>query len=315
MAEIIAETCQNHNGDPKLLMDMVQAAADAGVTYVKYQDFRSVDLARRERFEQGLEEDGEVRIMKRPHQQERSRLAELDLGDDVIPAFIEACHQAGVKAMVTLSNYGRIPFHTGLGWDALKVASPDCACVPFLTELAKHFRPIYVSTGGTEWPEIRRTAELLADHDLTLLHCVTVYPTPLDRLNLRRMETLRTVAGRVGFSDHSLVSRDGLVAAKAALALGADVVERHFTLLRPEESRDGAVSINANQLRELCEFAAWPDPQKRDWFDTQVRDPEALLGSPDIVISAGEKVIMDFYRGRFAHRQGDRTIFNWEPLD
>ena len=315
MAEIIAETCQNHNGDPKLLKDMVEAAADAGAAYVKYQDFRSADLTRRERFEQGLEEGGQVRILKRPHEEERSRLGQLDLPDEVIPRFVEACHGAGVKAMVTISNYGRIPFHTELGWDALKVASPDCSSLPFLTELAKHFRPMYVSTGGTEWPDIHRTAERLADDDLTLLHCVTIYPTPLDRLNLRRMETLRTVADRVGFSDHSLVSRDGLTAAKTALALGADVVERHFSLLEPDQTRDGVVSINADQLRELCDFAAWPDDRKRQWLDAEVSDLDVMLGSAEIVISAQEKVLMDFYRGRFAHKMGDRTVYNWEPLD
>lgn len=314
MAEIIAETCQNHNGDRTLLRDMVQAAAEAGAAYVKYQDFRSSDLSRRARFEQGLEQDGVVRILKRPHEAERSRLSVLDLPDEAISEFVETCAGAGVKSMVTIAHYGRIAFHTRLKWDALKVASPDCPSFPFLAELGTHFRPMYVSTGGTEWPDIQRTAGLLADNDLTLLHCVTIYPTPLDKLNLRRMDTLRTVVDRVGFSDHSLVSRDGLVASKTALALGADVVERHFTLLGPDQTRDGVVSINADQLRELCEFAASPDDQKTAWLQSEVPDVAVMLGSAEIVISPDEKVLMDFYRGRFAHRVGDRAIYNWEPL-
>jgi sialic acid synthase SpsE len=276
MPDIIADCCQNHNGDPNLLTDMVHAAAEAGVTYVKYQDFRSCDLT--EKFAH-----------------DRTRMATLDLPDDVVCEFIETAHRAGVKAMVTISNYGRIPFHAGLDWDAVKVASPDCTSYPFLRALAERFDEVYVSTGGAVWAEVCGAVRELATADLTLLHCVSLYPTPLDRINLGRMIAMSAMCPRAGFSDHTLTARDGLVASKAALVLGADVVERHFTLLEPGDTRDGPISINTDLLRDLCEFADMVDGI------TDTDDP-----------GTDEQDTIARYRGRFAHHHADGITHNWE---
>ena len=170
MATIIAELCQNHNGDETLLNEMVHAAAEAGADYAKIQSMLADDLAYRERFESGLWDGDRQLAIKRPYQAEYDRLGPMDIDDDAHHRFIEECQKVGIKPMTTAFSRSRIPFLATLGFDAIKVASYDCASEPFLNELKPHFRHIYVSTGSTFDYEIERAAEILADHSFSLLH-------------------------------------------------------------------------------------------------------------------------------------------------
>ncbi len=131
------------------------------------------------------------------------------------------------------------------------------------------------------------------------------------------MEFLRGLAPVVGFSDHSLVARDGLVAAKAALALGAEMIERHFTILDADQTRDGPVSIRPEHLKELADFAALALPERVSRLDGESPDWRKTVGEKTRRLSDAELLNRDYYRGRFASRRretarGTRMIFNWE---
>ena len=131
-------------------------------------------------------------------------------------------------------------------------------------ELKELFENLIISTGATFDSEIELTSKILDNHNFSFLHCVTIYPTPMEKLNLARMNYLRRFSKKVGFSDHSLVSRDKLIASKIAIMFGADIIERHFTILPENETRDGPVSINPKQLKELSDFSKMSkDDQKK----------------------------------------------------
>lgn len=314
MAIIIAECCQNHKGDRELLRDMVFSAAEAGADYVKIQSMLADDLPRRERFEEGLVVDGKRKAIKRPYQTEYDRLKPMDLSDDDHLFFAELCREANIKPLTTPFARSRIPFLRSLGWDAVKVASYDCGSLPMLKELADGFAHLFVSTGATFDQEIERAAEILPPGAFTFLHCVTIYPTPLSELHLARMEYLRRFTDSVGFSDHSLVDRDGIKASLAALAAGADVIERHYTVLPRDETKDGPVSIDPSQLQELVVFGKLSKEEQMDYVRREIPEWDDMQGSRTRQLSDEEMLNRDYYRGRFASKVGNGWVYNWEDM-
>lgn len=310
---LIAECCQNHNGRRDILARMIHEAVAAGADYVKIQALYSRDLTRRDRFEEGVTDpDGTVRAIRRPHGAEHLRLAGLDLTPDDEAWFVEECWRAGAAPMITVFTRSEVARLAEMGFEAVKVASYDCPSLPLLADLAQHWGRLFVSTGATYDEEVAAAAAALATVDVTFLHCVTIYPTPLDQLHLRRMIWLRRFAPRVGFSDHTNVVETGLLAAQAALALGADVVERHFTVLGPSETRDGPVSVDPGQLAALRSFADLPRPERMARLSAEWSDWPAALGSARRELSATELLNRDYYAGRVASQVGGREVFNWE---
>jgi sialic acid synthase SpsE len=206
-----------------------------------------------------------------------------------------------------------------LGFDTIKIASYDCASFQMLREVKEHFGTIIVSTGATFDDEIERATAILDGSNFALLHCVTIYPTPIEQLHLTRLEFLRNYCDKVGFSDHTLVARDGLIGSKASLALGADIIERHFTLLEPDQTKDGPVSINPQQLRELADFAALPVESRLQVMDKSYPQWRQTIGKQNRFLSDIELSNRDYFRGRFASRRpetksGAPMIFNWEEV-
>lgn len=317
MARIIVEVCQNHNGDRGVLREMIQAAKNAGADIVKGQVIFSDDLTRRERFEEGMVEANGVRkAIKRPYDAERERLAKLDLAEDDYRFFVEECEKAGVQPMLTVFARGRIPFAASLPWreKLVKVASYDCGSHAMVRELASAFDRLIVSTGATFDDEIQQTADILksSGKPYALLHCVTSYPNTLQMANLRRMEWLRQFAPEIGWSDHTLVSRDGIKAAKAAIALDADYVERHFTILPSEATKDGPVSITPALLSELAAFNRLPREEQRAIVEREIPEWQMMLGHPTREMTHTEMLNRDYYRGRFASKIGNEWVHNWE---
>jgi len=315
MRTVIAEFCQNHNGDLLILKDMVWAAAEAGATYAKIQSMLADDLPRRERFEDGIWEGDIQTAIKRPYQAEYDRLKPMDLNDEHHIWFSEECAKAGIKPLTTVFSRSRIPFVANLGWNAVKVASYDCASFPMLRELKQYFSNLFISTGSTYDHEIEDTARLMGDHSYSFLHCVTIYPTPLNEMHLARLDYLRQFTSSVGFSDHSLVARDGIKAAVAAMAAGADVVERHFTVLQPDGSRDGPVSINPVQLKELVEFSEMSVDDLKNFVKQEIPEYPSMIGQQTRQLSQTEVLNRDYYRGRFASRVNGRWVYNWEEKE
>ena len=316
---IIAELCQNHNGDPDLVRRMVDEAAEAGATHVKLQNIHASTVSFRPQFEQGLEVDGVTLAIRRPWSAERDRLAGLELPDAVVSEFVVRARALGVVPMTTCFTRGEVRQVVDQGFEEIKVASYDCASFPLLDELAEHFDRMVVSTGATFDDEVEHAVSILRDRvELTLLHAVTVYPTPLDELHLARLDWLATLVTSVGFSDHTLVARDGLIAAKAAIALGAEVVERHFTVLPPDATRDGPVSIDPEGLRELVAFGALDRSEQLEHLLADGVDLDRLRGQAHRPMSDAELLNRDYYRGRFmtpragGDQRATTMIANWE---
>jgi sialic acid synthase SpsE len=317
MAKLIAEFCQNHNGDFDLLKKMVEAAAIAGATHGKMQTIYADTVTYRPQFEEGLVQNGETKVIKRPYKEEVKRLADLEISEEETVNFIKICNENGLIPMTTCFVREHVNHLAELGFSSIKVASYDCASFPLLKELSKKFDEIIVSTGATYDDEVIHAAEILKDTNFSMLHCVTLYPTPLEQMHMARMEWLRTLSPSVGYSDHSLVSDTGLLASKAALALGADIIERHFTLLPPSETRDGPVSINKTQLQELSNFSKLCLDDRLSKMDIDYPNWRIVIGQKNRTLTNEELLNRDYYRGRFASPRkettsGGRMIYNWE---
>jgi sialic acid synthase SpsE len=197
----------------------------------------------------------------------------------------------------------------------VKIASYDCRSFPLLREVKQWWSTIFVSTGATHDAEIEQAAAELAGSEYWFLHCVTMYPTPMSELHLRRMSFLRRFTPRVGYSDHTAPADTGQWASKLALALGADVIERHFTVLDPSETRDGPVSVDPDQFRELRSFADLPRPERMALIRKDFPTWEESLGLAQRDLSAGELLNRDYYGGRVASKVAGRDVFNWEDVD
>ncbi len=317
-ATLIAECCQNHNGSRETLKRMIHEAAAAGADYVKIQAIRSREVAFRERFENGSKaDDGTVRVIQRPYRAEVDRLAKLDLSLDDEAWFVDECARAGVASMTTVFTRAGLREIAGMGYQAVKVASYDCASAPLLRELTAAFSTLVVSTGASFDSEIERAADILigAGSKFTFLHAVTIYPTPMHELHLRRMAWLRRFTPRVGLSDHTAPAKDGLWASKIALGLGARCIERHYTVLGPAETRDGPVSITPAQLADLRAFADLPRPERMARLHAEYPGWEVALGQSERALSHAELLNRDYYAGRFASKVGGRDVFNWEDVD
>lgn len=312
---LIAEFCQNHNGDFEVLRRMVDAAAEGGATHGKIQSIFADDISFRERFEEGkTRADGVVEAIRRPYQAEYDRLKKLELTYEQHFRFGEACRAAGLEPMTTAFTLTAVPHVTELGWRTVKIASYDCASLPLIAALADRFDEIVLSTGASRDDEIETAAGYLnaRKKKFSFLHCVTIYPTPLSEMHLSRLDYLRELCPSVGLSDHSLVVRDGVKASLAAIYLGAEVVERHFTVLPEDRTRDGRISIRKEHLRQIMDFSRLSKDEQKQTLETEVPEFSAMIGSRTRTLSHDEMLNRDYYRGRFCNKVGDRQIFNWE---
>ena len=311
MTKIIAELCQNHNGDVNILKDMIWRAADSGASHVKIQTIFSEDLTFRERFEEGVTSNGIIKSIKRPYSPEFERLSKLDLGFDTHALFIDECSSAGVIPLTTVFNRSRLESIIELGFKEIKIASYDCASFPLINDLKNKFNHIYVSTGATHDSEIETTADILRDQNFSFLHCVTIYPTPVDKLNLNRIDYLRQFTDSVGFSDHTRPSQHGINPDIVALWKDADVIERHFTILDSSQTKDGPVSVNPEQLKNIVDYSKYNHDELSKLVEN-IPDYDKMLGSKTHSLSEEELLNRDYYRGRFASKINGKTIYNWE---
>ena len=223
--KFVAEFCQNHNGDFYILKDMIAQAAEAGANYGKIQTIFADDLSYRERFEN--EEDSTS--IFRPYKSEYERLKKLELSYELQEAFVSECKKYNLIPTTTCFNRGSIQAIKNLKLDTIKVASYDCSSLPLIEELSKYFQKLIISTGATHDEEIIATANYLKKKkiDFVFLHCVTIYPTPLNEIHLNRMEYLEQFTNNVGFSEHTNSIKDGTKASLAACYFGAKFIERH----------------------------------------------------------------------------------------
>lgn len=320
MAKIIAELCQNHNGDFAVLEKMVESVAKTGATHIKIQNIYADNLTFRSQFENGFIENGIQKTIKRPYKEEYERLKKLELKTDQIEKFVLLSKKYDLVPMTTCFSRDNIKEIKDLGFETLKVASYDCASFQMLRELKDNFKEIIISTGATYDEEIIKASKILSNFNFSFLHCITIYPTPLEDLNLSRIKWLKNFTKEVGFSDHTLVKKDGILASKLALAFGAEIIERHYTILEEDKTKDGPVSINQEQLKQLVNFSNLDKNEQFDEINSLNLDLNKIMGSETRNLTHLEILNRDYYRGRFASRrlnnnQPENMIYNWEETN
>ncbi len=258
--QIIAEVGANHGGDIELAIKIIEAAAQAGAAWVKFQSWQAETLE--------------------PGYPDVEYYQKTQLSNEAHHRLIEACQANQVKFLTTCFDIGRVEFLASLGLETIKIASPDLSSHTMIKLLREQFGHLIISTGMAHDEEICQTAALLSDSSFTFMHCVSLYPTPLERINLIRMDWLRELTPSVGFSDHSL----GVEAGKLAIARGATYLEKHFTLSRKLPGKDQAISIEPEELHVLADYAA------------QV---ETLIGNPHPGLSEEELRLRHIYIGKW----------------
>ncbi|MBM3836657.1 MAG: hypothetical protein FJ398_01635 [Verrucomicrobia bacterium] len=237
---LVAEIGNNHEGDPRLALELVQAAAESGAGAVKVQVIRP------------------DRLVNRSQAARIKQLSRFRLPHSVFADLAAAANAKGVLFMASAFDEQSLDEISDLV-AAVKIASGDLDFWPLLARAARLGKPIFLSTGTWSLPEINVAVNEIARHlpreqslssRLALLHCVSMYPTPLQEANLRAIQTLRAEFGlTVGYSDHTL----GIEAALLALALGSRIIEKHFTLDKKRDSfRDHALSADPEDLRRLA---------------------------------------------------------------
>ena len=265
---IIAEAGVNHNGDINLAYKLVDAAKAAGVDCIKFQTFKSENLvshtAQKAEYQKAATGDSS--------QQDMLKQLELSFGEFV--SLKEYCDRKGICFLSTPFDFESIEFLNSIEMPFWKIPSGEVTNYPYLVALAKTGKPVVMSTGMCEMQEIEDAIAVLRENgasDIKLLHCNTEYPTPYEDVNLRAMKTLRDAFGvEVGYSDHT----KGIEVPIAAVAMGASVIEKHFTLDRNMEGPDHKASLEPQELKEMVD---------------SIRHIEAALGSGDKRPSPSEK--------------------------
>jgi N,N'-diacetyllegionaminate synthase len=231
--QLVAEIGANHAGDMDLAVRMIEAAAKSGASWVKFQSWRAETLR-----------EGEAHPAYNWYVQSQ-------LSDDDHRRLIAACQANNVQFLTTCFDLKRVEFLGSLGLSTIKIASPDLTSHTMIKELRRRFDHLIVSTGMSYDAEIEETAALLKDTSFTFMHCVSMYPTPLEAVNLERMDWLRTFTPSVGFSDHTM----GTPAPMLAAARGAAFIEKHFTLSRYLPGRDQAISCEPHEFKQIADYA------------------------------------------------------------
>ena len=308
---LIAEFCQNHLGDISILEQMVIEAKNSGATHAKIQGLYSDELTMRKEFE---DPNGKL---YRPYSNEVSRLKDLDLDFETEKWFVQYCIKNSITPMITVFTHKGLERAKSAGFKSIKIASYDCASKPLIKKVLEFADEIVISTGATYWKEICETIELInsckkQSQIIALLHARTIYPTKLEDFGLLRMSALRCFGFNVGLSDHTKPSDTQLIASKIAIVLGADYVERHFTILEKEKTKDGPISITPIELRELRNFT---QKHKEEQL-IEIGNIDLLKSLPCKSLEPSKEEILnrDYYRGRVASTYNGIRVFSWEDI-
>lgn len=312
--KLIAEMCQNHNGDSRLLEEMVKKARDSGATHCKIQGLYSSELTRRPEFEPEFSPPGGL---VRPYSVENERLASLDLTFEDEERFIDTCIANDVIPMITTFSHAGVDRAVKAGFTSFKIAGYDCASRAMIKRLLPHANEIVISTGATAWKDVLETGNLLAtgarkDTEVGFLHARTIYPTPIDLLGLLRMVALSELGFDYGLSDHSAPRESGLFGSKLSLFLGAKIIERHFTILDKSDTRDGPVSVSPDELQQIANFSSWSREEQLAELAEDIRSHPGALSIDSLNPTKEEENLAKYYRGRVASVLDGTQIFAWE---
>lgn len=247
---IIAEAGVNHNGSIELARQLVDKAVEAGVDIIKFQTFKSEKLVSRSARQAEYQKKN---IGKKSDDSQLSMLKKLELSEQDHKELMTYCKQKGIKFFSTAFDFDSIEYLHSLNLGLWKIPSGEVTNYPFLKRIASYNEKTILSTGMCDLQDVRAAVDALyknglSKENLTLLHCNTEYPTPFEDVNLKAMDALRKEFGvEVGYSDHT----KGIEVPIAAVALGASVIEKHFTLDRNMEGPDHKASLEPDELKAM----------------------------------------------------------------
>lgn len=276
---IIAEAGVNHNGSLELAKQLIDKAVESGVDIIKFQTFKSEKLvskkARQAEYQQrniGKKDEGQLAMLKK-----------LELSQSDHEELISYCNEKGIRFFSTAFDIDSIEYLHSLNMGLWKIPSGEITNYPYLRKIAQYKEPIILSTGMCELNDVEVALNVLLEfgvkkEQITILHCNTEYPTPFEDVNLKAMLEIGEKFGvQIGYSDHT----KGIEVPIAAVALGATVIEKHFTLDKNMEGPDHKASIEPEELKVMV---------------CAIRNIEQALGTGHKTVSESERKNIEIAR-------------------
>ncbi|MDA9030970.1 N-acetylneuraminate synthase [Candidatus Pseudothioglobus singularis] len=278
MTLIIAEAGVNHNGDINLAKRLVDVAKDSGADVIKFQTFRAEDLVT------SFAKKANYQIKDANFSENQfEMLKKLELKNDEFRDLKLYCDNIGIEFLSTGFDFESLDFLVDLGIKRIKIPSGELTNLPYLEKAAQYGLPVIMSTGMSSMHEIKQSMKAmiskgLSKEKLTVLHCTTSYPAPIESVNLLAMQTIKNELGvSVGYSDHSI----NIEVPIAAVAMGSEVIEKHFTISRDLDGPDHLASLEPDELVRLV---------------NSIRNTEIALGNPIKKITGPEKENLNLAR-------------------
>lgn len=269
---IIAEAGVNHNGSLELAKQLIDAAAEANVDYIKFQTFQTENLVSKNAIKAEYQRNNLADYDEFQYQM----LKKLEFTPKQHQELIAHCQKKGIKFFSTAFDLISIDFLASLHLGLWKIPSGEITNYPYLKKIAQKREPVILSTGMSTYSDIENALTVLTENgisfdQITVLHCNTEYPTPMKDVNLRAMLSIANrFHVKIGYSDHT----KGIEVPIAAVALGATVIEKHFTLDRNLNGPDHKASLEPDELKEMV---------------LAIRNIEMAMGSPEKKITPSEE--------------------------
>lgn len=243
---IIGEAGVNHNGSLELAKKMIEVAKAAGVDAIKFQTFQAeklvTALSKKAEYQEKATGNAESQL---------EMLKKLELTQNEFIEVKRHCKTVGIEFLSTPFDLESIDFLYRMGISQWKIPSGEITNLPYLIKIARTRLPAILSTGMSTFKEVAKAVDVLKEHgssEIVLLHCTTEYPTPYEEVNLNAMLTMKNALNLpVGYSDHTM----GIEIPVAAVAMGATIIEKHFTLDRNTEGPDHKASLEPDELEAM----------------------------------------------------------------
>lgn len=246
---VIAEAGVNHNGDIAIAKKLIDAAVDAGVDFVKFQTFKAENLVS----DSAKKADYQIENTQNATESQLQMLKKLELSHIQHQELIAYCQTKKISFFSTAFDLESLDYLKALGFEMVKIPSGEITNLPYLKKAAQLFSKVIISTGMSTLNEIENALNVFISNgtkreSIYILHCNTEYPTPMKDVNLLAMLTIKNELNvQIGYSDHTL----GIEVPIAAVALGAKVIEKHFTLDRSLPGPDHKASLEPMELKEM----------------------------------------------------------------
>ena len=266
---IIAEAGVNHNGDINNAYKLIDKAIETGADIIKFQTYKSEKLVSRNAQKADYQkkntndDDSQLEMLKK-----------YELSYDDFRNLKKYCEEKGIRFLSTAFDLESVEFLHSLNMGIWKIPSGEITNLPYIIKIARYHEPVILSTGMSNISEIRDAVNILKENgadDITVLHCTTEYPAPFADVNLKAMLTIKERFGvKIGYSDHT----EGIEVPIAAVALGASIIEKHFTLDRNLPGPDHKASLEPRELKQMV---------------LSIRNIEKSLGNGSKTVSDSER--------------------------